>query len=64
MTKIEYVVCVLKTTPAVFDDDEFDVCSICKREIRFRPYMPKEPPKICVECLVNVVDKLQVKNGD
>ena len=44
-------VCVLKSTPANFDDDEFGICYICEREVRFRPYMPKKPKKICVQCL-------------
>jgi hypothetical protein len=61
MSKADYVVCVLKTAPAVFDDDEFGVCSVCNREIRFRPYMPKEPPKICIECLMKGIDNLQSK---
>jgi hypothetical protein len=25
-------------------------CSLCSREIIYRPYMPKQPPKVCIEC--------------
>jgi hypothetical protein len=49
----DYVVCVLKSHQAIFDDDEFGICFACEREIRFRPYMPKNPKKICIECLAS-----------
>lgn len=55
----EYVLCVRKNIKSIFDDDEFGLCSICGREIRFRPHMPKKPKKICIECLFEKIKEEQ-----
>lgn len=49
-----FVVCVRADSPAaeVFDDNETGVCSRCGAAIVFRPYMPKGPPKICLQCAI------------
>lgn len=38
--------------PAYFDDDVIDQCAACGEPVRYRPYMPKEPPKVCIGCVV------------
>ncbi len=49
--KADMVVCCRVGTPSDFTDNEFGTCSDCGHAIFFRPYMPKKPRKICVECL-------------
>lgn len=49
--RADYVVCVIWDGPKYFLDDQKGSCCRCFRTVRFRPCMPKKPPKICVECL-------------
>lgn len=37
-----------------FDDNEKGICSLCNHPIIFRPYVPKTPPKICLECILEM----------
>lgn len=48
---VDAVVCLRVGTPTVFTNNETGVCSRCGHAIFFRPYVPKGPPKICMECL-------------
>lgn len=50
--KCDLVVCVRKTSPVarVFDDNEEGPCCKCGETVVWRPYMPKKPPRICMEC--------------
>jgi hypothetical protein len=52
-----YVVCVPWSTPAIFHDDIRGTCVACGVTVRFRPYMPKTPPRICVECALGLARK-------
>ena len=54
----DFLVCVRSTIhPGYFDDDEFGHCCRCGHEVRFRPHAPKQPKRICMECLPK--EKLQ-----
>lgn len=33
-----------------FEDDARGVCAVCGCEVAYRPYMPEEAPKLCVDC--------------
>lgn len=55
--RADYVVCVPWTTPATFDGDEQGTCVACGVAVRFRPYMPKTPPKICLPCMFGLLRK-------
>lgn len=46
----DFCICMPAWYESPFSDNEFGVCSKCGCEIMFRPYMPKRPPKICIEC--------------
>lgn len=35
-----------------FDDNEYGVCVDCGAAIYCRPYVPKKPPKVCVDCVI------------
>lgn len=35
-----------------FSDNEIGTCSRCGHQVQFRPYAPKKPPKVCMECLL------------
>jgi hypothetical protein len=50
-----YLVCVLATMTSPFTDNERGVCSICERAVIFRPYAPKRPPRICIDCMIELV---------
>jgi len=48
--KAEFLVCVRVGQPTPFDDNETGVCSKCGAEVQFRPYAPKTPQRLCMEC--------------
>lgn len=54
--KASVVVC-MPLGPSTFDDNEEGECSMCGRKIMFRPYVPKAPPKICLVCAFEHIDK-------
>jgi hypothetical protein len=43
-------VCVPWDGPAYFADDVRGACVACGRAVRYRPYSPKRPPKVCIGC--------------
>lgn len=47
----DFVVCCLRSKdPGAFTDNLVGSCTVCGREIVYRPHVPKTPPKICMEC--------------
>ncbi|MCB1534874.1 MAG: hypothetical protein KDJ44_09150 [Rhodoblastus sp.] len=57
--KAAFVICVRWTVPAVFADDEQGTCCACGAAVRFRPHAPKKPPRICMECIVEKLERSQ-----
>ena len=53
--RADYLVCVPWEGPRYFIDDQKGACCRCFRAVRFRPYAPKKPPKICLECMATPV---------
>jgi hypothetical protein len=51
----DLVVCMRADGPDYFRDNEFGDCSRCGVRIKFRPYVPKEPPKVCMQCARSLV---------
>lgn len=47
----DVVVCVRVGTPSPFTDNLTGHCLHCGHEVLYRPYTPKKPPKICINCL-------------
>jgi hypothetical protein len=47
--EVDYTVC-MPLGPSAFDDNKTGVCCKCGRQVMFRPYVPKKPPKICLDC--------------
>ena len=43
-------VCALWDGPRYFDDDMRGVCVGCGVAVRYRPYGPTRPPKVCMSC--------------
>jgi uncharacterized protein (DUF983 family) len=53
--EIDFVVCMrADEDPQYFTDNLRGVCSRCGAAIIFRPYAPKEPEKICVQCAMEL----------
>lgn len=52
--KADYVVCCRLGSPTIFSDNAYGQCTHCGHASFFRPYMPKGPPKICVECMLDM----------
>ena len=53
--KSTYLVCVRwDSTPALFTDDVKGTCCACGTAVRFRPSAPKTPPRLCVECMLDM----------
>lgn len=50
--KADAVVCILATMPSPYTDNLKGTCSLCGREVQFRPHAPKAPPRVCIECCV------------
>ena len=46
----DMVVCLPDSGPRYFDDDVRATCAMCGIAIRHRPHVPKQPPKVCVNC--------------
>jgi hypothetical protein len=49
--EVDFVVCS-RVGPSPFSDNLESTCSFCGAAIMHRPYIPKKPPKICLECAV------------
>lgn len=49
------VVCCRVGMPRHFDDDLEGVCSHCGQAVFFRPNSPKTPPKVCIECVTDMM---------
>lgn len=43
--------------PRYFSDDVKATCVGCGRAVRHRPYMPKKPMKLCMECAIAWVSR-------
>jgi len=55
--RADYVVCArTEDLPpgGYFPDDVHTVCVACNTAIQHRPYMPKAPRKICLQCALKV----------
>lgn len=46
-TKVDFI---LVTDKSYFPDDRKGSCIECKKEIVYRPYIPIDIAKICIEC--------------
>jgi len=49
-----FVVCCRVGTRSYFTDNQYGTCAHCGHGIFFRPYMPKGPTKICMECMMDM----------
>ncbi|SRR6266446_1833698 len=52
----DYAVCIRATSPLVFPDNLVSTCCKCGCTIQYRPYAPKTPAKICLECAIPDMD--------
>jgi hypothetical protein len=50
----DYVVCVSWSTPSIFSNDQRATCCACGVAVRHRPYIPKKPAKLCMECCLKM----------
>lgn len=46
------VVCCRTPDPGDFADNETGTCSLCRHAVYFRPHVPKTPPKMCMQCML------------
>lgn len=58
--KAEFVLCA-PDGPSSFADNIKTVCSMCGTAIMHRPYIPKKPPKICIQCLLTKLEAEEEK---
>lgn len=52
--KAAAVVCCRTGLPSHFADNVTGACAHCGHAIFFRPHVPKSPPKICIECAMDL----------
>jgi hypothetical protein len=57
----DVVVCCTADMPSYFDDNVYTTCAECGVEIYHRPYMPKKPRKVCIECAIKMSDESKGK---
>lgn len=51
-----FVVCMRKADdPGYFKDNDEGTCSHCHETVVFRPETPKKPPRICVQCMKELI---------
>jgi hypothetical protein len=55
--KVDYVVCVRVGTPSPFDDNLTAFCCKCGTKVIHRWHAPRTPPKICLECALEMSEK-------
>lgn len=57
--KAALVICVrVEDMPeGEFLDDILTVCGVCEEPIRHRPHVPKTPPKVCMQCAMEIMDQ-------
>ena len=58
------VVCMPNDSPSYFSDDVYTTCAECGVGIHHRPYMPKKPKKVCIECAVKLMDEEKKARGE
>ena len=58
------VVCMPNDSPSYFSDDVYTTCAECGVGIHHRPYMPKKPKKVCIECAVKLMDEEKKAKGE
>jgi hypothetical protein len=54
-----YVVCCRVGNPRHFDDDVEGTCCSCSHPVFFRPTAPKTPPRLCIECAIDMAGGLR-----
>lgn len=52
--RADFVVCLRVGASSPFTDNETGTCTRCGHAIFFRPYVPQKPPKICMQCAVEL----------
>jgi hypothetical protein len=45
------VVCMKLTVPLIIADNLTGPCADCGDTVQFRPHVPKQPPKVCLDCM-------------
>jgi hypothetical protein len=54
--RADFVACLKKVNDTgAFSDNEEGVCSKCGEVVIFRPYAPKKPARICMECVTEML---------
>lgn len=48
----DMLVCCRTPDDGTFSDNLTSTCSMCGHNIYFRPHVPKTPPKICMQCML------------
>jgi hypothetical protein len=56
-SQMDFVVCMPLGSPTPFDDNETGACCNCGCAVIFRPYVPKGPPRICLQCAIERVQQ-------
>lgn len=49
--RADILVCIPAEWDTPFDDNVVGKCNDCGRDVQFRPHAPKEPTRVCVECV-------------
>jgi hypothetical protein len=55
--EVEMVICMPDIGPRYFADDVRATCAVCGIPIRHRPHVPKRPPKVCLACAQQLIEK-------
>lgn len=53
--EMDVLVCVPWTTPPLLPDNQRGTCAMCQGRVQLRPYAPKRPMRVCVDCAPGVI---------
>lgn len=51
----DMMICIRWTMPPMYPDNQRGTCSRCGHAVQFRPYAPKRPARVCVNCAAQPV---------
>jgi hypothetical protein len=52
----DFIICMPATTPSPFDDNLTDFCCKCGIKVIYRWHAPRQPPKLCIDCMFKMED--------
>jgi hypothetical protein len=59
MLDADFIVCMPASAETEFTDNVTAICCQCGRSVQHRPYVPRKVRKLCTECALGMVKKIE-----